>query len=170
MASPIRWWTWVWASSGSWWWRWKPGMLQSMGSQRVEHDWATKLNWWRVSELSWQWWMCHLANVLQWRYNEAQVLLEVESSTVLDLVGSNQFLSCPYGFVILLKVVCPVPFPLVSKWCQLQIGACQGHLPSVSKEIESHPPAAVDPQHTLKGVQGGEWDTLCSKETGGADL
>ena len=24
----------------------RPGMLQSMGSQRVGHDWATELNWW----------------------------------------------------------------------------------------------------------------------------
>ena len=38
-------WTWVWASSGSWWWTGKPGMLQSLGSQRVGHDWATELNW-----------------------------------------------------------------------------------------------------------------------------
>ena len=37
-------WTWVWASSGSWWWTGKPGMLQSMGSQRVGHDWVTELN------------------------------------------------------------------------------------------------------------------------------
>ena len=44
MASPTRW-TWVWASSGSWWWTGKPGMLQSMGSQRVRHNWATELNW-----------------------------------------------------------------------------------------------------------------------------
>ena len=44
MASPIQW-TWVWVSSGSWWWTWKPGVLQSMGSQRVGHDWATELNW-----------------------------------------------------------------------------------------------------------------------------
>ena len=35
-------WTWVWASSRSWWWTGKPGMLQSMGSQRVGHDWATE--------------------------------------------------------------------------------------------------------------------------------
>ena len=39
------WWTWVWASSGSWWWTGKPDMLQSMGSQRVRHDWTTELNW-----------------------------------------------------------------------------------------------------------------------------
>ena len=43
MASPTRW-TWVWVSSRNWWWTGRPGMLQSMGSQRVGHDWATKLN------------------------------------------------------------------------------------------------------------------------------
>ena len=41
MASPTRW-TWLWASSQSWWWTEKPGMLQSMGSQRVGHDWVTE--------------------------------------------------------------------------------------------------------------------------------
>ena len=35
----------VWASSRSWWWTGKPGVLQSMGSQRVRHDWVTELNW-----------------------------------------------------------------------------------------------------------------------------
>ena len=40
MTSVTRW-TWVWASSGSWWWTGKPGVLQSMGSQRVGHDWVT---------------------------------------------------------------------------------------------------------------------------------
>ena len=44
MASPT-WWTWVWASSRSWWWTEKPGMLWSMGLQRVRHYWATELNW-----------------------------------------------------------------------------------------------------------------------------
>ena len=41
----LTWWTLVWASSGSWWWTGKPGVLQSMGSQRVRHDWVTELNW-----------------------------------------------------------------------------------------------------------------------------
>ena len=35
---------WVWVDSGSWWWTGRPGMLQSKGSQRVGHDWATELN------------------------------------------------------------------------------------------------------------------------------
>ena len=39
------WWTWVWASSGRWWRTGKPGVLQSMGSQRVGHDWVTELKW-----------------------------------------------------------------------------------------------------------------------------
>ena len=36
-------WTWVWVNSGSWWWTGKPGVLQSMGSPRVGHHWATEL-------------------------------------------------------------------------------------------------------------------------------
>ena len=44
MVSPTQW-TWVWVNSGSWWWTGRPGVLQSMGSQRVRHDWATELNW-----------------------------------------------------------------------------------------------------------------------------
>ena len=44
MAS-LTWWTWVWVSSGNWWRIGKPGVLQSMESWRVGHNWATKLNW-----------------------------------------------------------------------------------------------------------------------------
>ena len=33
-------WTWVWANSGRWWRTGKPGVLPSMGWQRVGHDWA----------------------------------------------------------------------------------------------------------------------------------
>ena len=44
MASPTHW-RWVCVNSGSWCWTWRPGVLQFMGSQRVEHNWATELNW-----------------------------------------------------------------------------------------------------------------------------
>ena len=56
MASLTQW-TWVWVSSGRWWWTGKPGVLQSMGSQSVRHNWVTELNdgklniyqgWWCV--------------------------------------------------------------------------------------------------------------------------
>ena len=44
MASMSQW-TWVRVNSGSWWWTARPVVLQSMGSQRVGHDWVTELNW-----------------------------------------------------------------------------------------------------------------------------
>ena len=47
MASPT-WWTWVWVNSGSWWWTERPCVLRFVESQRVGHDWATKLNWTEV--------------------------------------------------------------------------------------------------------------------------
>ena len=57
MASLTQW-TWVWVSSGSWWWTGKPGVLQSMVSRRVGHDWVTELNWTESAtrlDLSWRW-------------------------------------------------------------------------------------------------------------------
>ena len=44
MASPTQW-TWVWVNSGTWWWTGRPGVLRSVGSQRVRHDWVTELDW-----------------------------------------------------------------------------------------------------------------------------
>ena len=52
-ASPTQW-TWDWVSSGNLWRTGKPGMLQSMGLQRVGHDWVTELNWALISP-SWGW-------------------------------------------------------------------------------------------------------------------
>ena len=43
MASLTQW-TWVWLNSGSSCWTGRPGVLQSMGSQRGRHNWATELN------------------------------------------------------------------------------------------------------------------------------
>ena len=42
-------WTWVCVNSRSWWWTGRPGVLQSIGSQRVRHDWATELNWTKLT-------------------------------------------------------------------------------------------------------------------------
>ena len=46
-------WTSVWVSSRSWWWTGKPGVLQSMGSQRVGRDWMTELTELNWIELNW---------------------------------------------------------------------------------------------------------------------
>ena len=65
MASP-SWWTWVWEKSRSWWWTGRPGVLQFMGSQRVEHDWVTELNWtdtlikWILKIIIY---FCHISNI-----------------------------------------------------------------------------------------------------------
>ena len=42
MASPTQW-IWVWVNFEYWRWTGKSGVLQSMGSQRVGHDWVTEL-------------------------------------------------------------------------------------------------------------------------------
>ena len=44
-------WTWVWASFRSW--TGKPGVLQSMGSQRVGHDWATIIFIFILTDVRW---------------------------------------------------------------------------------------------------------------------
>ena len=48
MASLTQW-TCIWVSSWSWWWIGKPGVVQTMGSQRVGFDWVTELNWTETS-------------------------------------------------------------------------------------------------------------------------
>ena len=60
MASPTQR-TWVWVNSRSWWWTGRPGMLQSMGLQRVTTE---RLNWTdvihvvklvnKIKQLTWQ--------------------------------------------------------------------------------------------------------------------
>ena len=55
-------WTWVWVDSGSWWWTGRPGVLRFMGSQRVGHDWVTKLNWIELMLVM----VCHKWPLLHW--------------------------------------------------------------------------------------------------------
>ena len=115
MALPTRW-TWVWASFGSWWWTGKPGMLQSMGSKRVGHDWATELNWFwgrggyfqdlghhplpvlnNPWELSWHLWVCHS-------------LADQGSRSTLPSWSHSWFILCPWAMSFFQKL-CPTPFP-----------------------------------------------------------
>ena len=57
---------WVWAGSGRWWRAGKPGVLESMGSQRVRHDWATDSNSMEAKseDLPSASWRCRRASVI----------------------------------------------------------------------------------------------------------
>ena len=66
-------------------------------------------------------------------------------------------------------------YPLSIFLCQLLIGTCQEHSPATKQQQEGHLPsacaiAAADLQYSLKRIQGGEWGTLCSRETDGTGL
>ena len=68
--------TWVWVNSRSWWWTGRSGVLQSMGSQRARHDWATELNWFPLYPhlFAVKWcnqmpWSSFLNVVLSWQFH-----------------------------------------------------------------------------------------------------
>ena len=94
-------WTWVWAISQRWWRTERPGMLQSMGSQRVGHDWATELNWTelKVSQL-WHYW--YLVTVQQ-QWNEED---RFETCFLFVLGHPFQFLKFLFSFSIWCGCVC----------------------------------------------------------------
>ena len=60
-------WTWVWAGAKSWWWTGKPGVLQSMGLQRVGHNWVTELNWltWDFYEEKFRRERCYVVSIIK---------------------------------------------------------------------------------------------------------
>ena len=62
MTAPTQW-AWVWVNSNSWWWTGRPGMLQSMGQQRVGQDWVTEL-------IDWGWvsFMCYLCPFIHFQF------------------------------------------------------------------------------------------------------
>ena len=64
----------VWVNSGSWWWTGRPGVLQSMGSKRVRHDWVSELNW---TDFMWP--------------NTARVLIQPAIDTKMMLIRSSHF-------------------------------------------------------------------------------
>ena len=57
--------TWVWANSGRWWMTGEPGMLQSMGLQRVGHDLAAKQQNMGVQTYFWYLVFISFGNILQ---------------------------------------------------------------------------------------------------------
>ena len=82
MASPTQW-TWVWINSGSWWWTARPGVLQSMGSQRVRHnEW---LNW---TEL------CVLSHWIRWQTSKEFLTWERKTEALKKVMRIVTFWHC----------------------------------------------------------------------------
>ena len=104
MASPTQW-TWVWVNSRSWWWTRKPGMLQSMGSQRVRHDRVAELNWteikvrlniWNLipSHHLLHWCHCLSPGLLQWSLNQSlPSLLNIVTTSCPPLLRDRRSLN-----------------------------------------------------------------------------
>ena len=98
MALPIQW-TWVWTNSGSWWWTGMPGMLQSMGSQRVGHDWATELKNYKGKSLSGRKFITSIRQrVLSTLYKELKLNNKANIPIKVDKILANtskQTFKCP---------------------------------------------------------------------------
>ena len=92
MASP-SWHTWVWEGSGSWWWTGKPGVLQSMASQRVRHNWVTELNL-KLDPTSGFPVFKHFLLVILPIYHPSKYPVKTPCSTIFFLSFVFQFLSC----------------------------------------------------------------------------
>ena len=98
MVSPTQW-TWVWVNSGSRWWTGRPGVLQSMGSQRVRYDWATEQNW---TSLAYELTLLLVIIIQQKWWDEVaedQLCLACSPWLFLLLALMKQLLCCelPYG-------------------------------------------------------------------------
>ena len=70
MAS-LTWRTWIWVDSGSWWRTGRPGVLLSMGLQRVGHDWVTELTTWWAWVNSWRKWQLPANSVCSLKANNS---------------------------------------------------------------------------------------------------
>ena len=98
MASSTQW-TWVWACSRSWWWIGRPGILQSMGLQRVGQDWATELNWTPVYHT------CLQISQLAYGFQPQHMSLTGPNSVQADTMATSLA-----GSYLKMKFICPLIF------------------------------------------------------------
>ena len=80
---------WVWVNSGSWWWTGRPGVLQSMESQRVGHDWLTELNW--LLYLLW-WLVISSLWCYYWDLLKAQLMVILAVQKLARFIRSQLFI------------------------------------------------------------------------------
>ena len=95
MASPSRW-TWVWASSENWWCTGKPGMLQSVGLQRIRHDWVIEMTENKsefMSKISFLTPLCLRLGIIttKWHSTNSNVSALYLTSKTFQIVNLNTF-------------------------------------------------------------------------------
>ena len=69
-----------WVNSQSWWWTARPGVLQSMGSQRVRHDWATELK--KILKKNNYWFLSRTRACVYWKCEVYQDILILKIITL----------------------------------------------------------------------------------------
>ena len=68
----------VWVNSRSWWWTGRSGVLQSMGSQKVGHNWVTEKNW-----------TCHCPSLgLEWKLTFSSPVTPAKSSKFVGILSA----------------------------------------------------------------------------------
>ena len=87
-------WTWIWASSRSW--TGKPGVLQSMGSQRVGHNWMTGLHWILFCLTSLDWFLLFFLNLCRMKGLFLGGILCVCFLPHHQVINSIQFWHCSH--------------------------------------------------------------------------
>ena len=84
MASLTQW-IWIWANSGRYWRTGKPGMLQSMGLQRVRHDWVNNKNDFYVLHLiKWLTWLKCIVSTYVWCFVDKITVIQKLLNKKLD--------------------------------------------------------------------------------------
>ena len=99
MASPMQW-TWTWVNFGRRWVRGRPGVLQSMRSQGVGHDWATEQQ------------RQHSMQYLGHQFSSVQFSHSVMSDSLWPHGLQHTRPPCP----LISPGVCPSSCPL-TQWC-----------------------------------------------------
>ena len=101
MASPTQW-TWVWVNSGSWWWTGKPSGLQSMGLQRVRHNWATNTFTFHFHGLERPMEKCVLRVITLISPPLHPMLL---TQSLVQCLGHHRYSACVYWFIECLRLI-----------------------------------------------------------------
>ena len=132
------------AEGGSWWWIEKPGVLQSLGSQRVGHIWATEQQ--QIMTVDYTW------NSARYRHHEKQYTGVLSASIVIIKYRRLGGFSSVRWLTLCNPMDCSMSgFPVHHQLPELT----QTHVHWVGDAIQpSHPVASPSPALDLSQLQG----------------